>query len=371
MPPRTSPRSPMVGGLLLSVGAASGWLAARQGEAAAVPFPASTVQVAEVQPRELSATVLATGVIRPRVGAEVNVGSRISGVLRKLHVTVGARVAAGDLLAELDRDEATAALVRAEAALATAEAEHAFSGREYARAVALDVGRFISASELSAAQRAAETNAARVREARAIVTSARVQLGYTEIRAPISGVVGTVSTQEGETVAASLSAPTFLTIVDLSRLEVWAYIDETDVGLAQVGQRATFTVSAYPDTEFTGRVVAVRPTADVIENVVTYITRIAIDDGKGLLLRPEMTATIRIARAGRPAELTVPNGALRRDAQGSYVLVATDAGPLRRDVQVGFRGTDHSEILAGLGAGDRVTLGAFAACDAPTTESTR
>jgi RND family efflux transporter MFP subunit len=355
----------------LIVGAVAGWTAARRGEAAAIADPDTGLHTAPVSPRELAATVLASGVVRPQVGAQVAVGSRISGVLRKLHVTVGARVEAGQLLAELDRNEATAALERAEAALENASAEHAFATREYERSLKLSESLVIPASELSAAQRAAETSAAREREARAAVSSARVQLGYTEIRAPISGVVGSISTQEGETVAASLSAPTFLTIVDLSRLEVWAYVDETDVGLAKAGQRATFTVSAYPGAEFTGRVVAVRPTADVIDNVVTYITRIAIDNDRGQRLRPEMTTTIRIARQGRSAALAVPNGALRRDAQGSYVLLATAAGPARRDVRVGFRGADHSEVLEGLTAGDRVTLGALPACEAPPAENAR
>lgn len=368
---RAGSRSPLVGSLILIVGAGLGWGLARRGEAAA-PEGAASVALTEVAgPRSLAATVLASGVIRPQVGAQVAVGSRISGVLRKLHVTVGARVETGQLLAELDREEAEASLERASAALATAEADQSFAQREYDRALVLSRRGFIPDSELSAAQRTLETSTARVRESRAALTNAQVLLDFTEIRAPISGVVGTVATQEGETVAASLSAPTFLTIVDLSRLEVWAYIDETDVGLAAPGQRATFTVSTYPDAEFSGRVVAVRPMADVIDNVVTYITRIAIDDRRGLTLRPEMTTTIRIAREGRRAAIAVPNGALRRDATGTYVLLVTAAGTERRDVRVGFRGSEHSEILAGLGVGDRVTLGMAQSCAAPTPENTR
>jgi RND family efflux transporter MFP subunit len=292
-------------------------------------------------------------------------------VLRRVHVTSGQRVEAGQLLAELDPAEAQAALDRAEAVLATSAAELAFAEREYTRAQTLSAREFIPAAELSAALRAVETNGARVREARAAVASARVQLGYTEIRAPISGVVGTVNTQEGETIAASLAAPTFLTIVDLSRLELWAYIDETDVGLVAPNQRATFTVSTFPDAEFRGRVVAIRPTADVIDNVVTYITRIAIDGRSGGQLRPEMTATLRIARDGRQAALAVPNGALRRDTDGSFVFVQTATGAERREVRVGFRGSEHSEILAGLTAGEHVTLGAQQACESPREGSQR
>jgi len=368
---RSSRRSPIVGLVLFVGGVAGGWAVAQRGEAAEADGAAPVLQTAAVGPQSLAATVLATGVIRPQVGAQVAVGSRISGVLRKLHVTAGQRVEAGQLLAELDRKESEALLERAEAVLATATSELAFAQREYDRALSLSAREFIPAAELSAAQRAVESNAARAREARAAVSSARVQLDYTEIRAPISGVVGTVSTQEGETIAASLAAPTFLTIVDLSRLELWAYIDETDVGLVAPNQRATFTVSTYPDAEFAGRVVAIRPTADVIDNVVTYITRIAIDGRNGRTLRPEMTATLRITRDGREAALAVPNGALRRDTEGTYVLAATSTGAERRPVRVGFRGSEHSEILAGLTAGDRVTLGAQQACESPREDSQR
>lgn len=360
----------LIGGLLLlAVGGVGGWTGARRtardpGAAAAPTFISAVVGT-----RPLAATVLATGVVRPQVGAQVAVGSRISGVLRKLHVTVGDRVEAGELLAELDPQEATTSVARSEAALAIATAERAFAEREFERARLLNAREFVPASEHSAAQRLLESNGAREREATAALDAARVQLDYTRIRAPIGGVVGTVSTQEGETVAASLAAPTFLTIVDLARLEVWAYVDETDVGLVRAGQKVAFTVSTYPDAEFKGRVVAVRPSAEVIDNVVTYVTRISIDDRQGLLLRPEMTATIRIEREGRGSALAVPNGALRRDADGTYVLLSTNAGAERRAVRVGFRGSEHSEILSGLVAGDRVNLGSAPAGTNPTREN--
>jgi HlyD family secretion protein len=352
----------VVGASILALGGAGGWVGGRRVAVASAHSPGDEVRTALVGPQRLSASILATGVIRPQVGAQVAVGSRVSGVLRRLHVTAGERVQAGQLLAELDRREAETALERASAALETAQAEQAFASREFERARQLTDGAFIPPSELSAAQRALEVAQARAREAAGTVSAAQVQLEYTQIRAPISGVVGSISTQEGETIAASLSAPTFLTIVDLSRLEVWAYVDETDVGLASAGLQAVFTVSTYPDVEFSGRVVAVRPTAEIIDNVVSYITRLTIADRQGRLLRPEMTANVRIEREGSDATVAVPNGALRRDAAGTYVLVSTPAGLERRDVRVGFRGGEHAEILAGLTPGERVTVGSLESC---------
>jgi macrolide-specific efflux system membrane fusion protein len=316
-----------------------------------------------VQRRDIGATVLATGEVRPKVGAQVAVGSRASGVVGKLHVTVGDRVKAGQLLAELDPVEYRTQVERAAAQLMNAAAERAYAEKEYAREQSLAEERATTPAALSAAQRAIDTARARERESAAALAAARVQLGYTSIRAPIGGVIASVSTQEGETVAANFAAPTFVTIVDLARLEVWAYVDETDIGRIRVGQRAHFTVDTYPGDEFDGRVTAVRPGAEVRDNVVTYITLIEFDNPPDRLLRPEMTTTVNIVLEGRAGAASVPNGALRRDAGGTYVLVRARGGVERRSIKVGFRGTEHSEVLAGVGEGERVVLGPARPCE--------
>lgn len=349
--------------LLVAVGLGVGWTFARRTEALGSTDPSGNWETAMVQRRDIGATVLATGEVRPKVGAQVAVGSRASGVVGKLHVTVGDRVRAGQLLAELDPVEYQTQVARAQAQLLNTTAERAYAEKEYARAQSLAEARATTPAALSAAQRALDTALAREREAAAALAAARVQLGYTSIRAPISGVIASVSTQEGETVAASFAAPTFVTIVDLSRLEVWAYVDETDIGRIKIGQRARFTVDTYPGDEFEGRVTAVRPGAEVRDNVVTYITLIEFDNPPDKLLRPEMTTTVNIVLEGRTAAASVPNGALRRDAGGTYVLVRTRDGVERRSIRVGFRGTDHSEVLAGVGDGDRVVLGPARPCE--------
>ena len=344
--------------LLLAAGVAAGWLAARRlapGEAAAAP----RAETAVVARRDVAATILATGVVRPATGAQVAVGSRASGVLRRLHVRVGDRVAAGQLLAELDDAELATQVARAEAALATARAERRWADEELARAGQLVAREMAPATELSAARRTAEMAQAREQEAAAVLAAARVQHGFARIRAPIGGIVGSIATQEGETVAASFAAPTFLTIVDLERLQLWTYVDETDVGRVAVGQAASFTVDSWPDERFEGRVVAVRPIAELRDNVVNYVALVEIAAGgaRGRLLRPEMSATVNVALDARRNVLAVPNGALRRDGDGSYVLVA--AGDLieRRAVRLGLRGSTHSEVEAGLREGERVVLG--------------
>jgi macrolide-specific efflux system membrane fusion protein len=354
--------------LILAIGASAGWAGARRADAMGPADAPTRWETAVVDRRDIGATVLATGVVRPKVGAQVAVGSRASGVLKKLHVTVGDRVVAGQLLAELDPVEFEVQVKRAEAMLNTATAEREFAEAEYRRAVQLADAQAASGVELSAAQRGIETAQAREREAAAALEAARVQLSYTSIRAPISGVVGSVSTQEGETVAASFSAPTFVTIIDLTRLEVWAYVDETDIGRIEAGQRASFTVDTWPDEAFAGRVTAVRPTAEIRDNVVNYVTLIEIENRGGRLLRPEMTTTVSIVLDGRTDALALRNDAVRRDSGGSYVYVPTENGLERRNVEIGFRGTDFTEALSGIEVGDVVVTGSVQGCQTTATE---
>jgi len=352
--------------VLLGLGLGAGWLGAQRTRAlSSTPLPATAETVAAAR-RDLGATVLATGVVRPQVGAQVAVGSRASGIVRTLHVTVGDRVAAGQLLAELDRVEFETQVDRAEAIRAVALSERNWAEQEHHRVTQLVRGGHATAAELAGAERAIETARAREREAAASLEAAKVQLGYTSIRAPIGGVVASVSTQEGETVAASFASPTFLTIVDLSRLEVWAYVDETDIGRITIGQQARFTVDTWPDDAFAGRVSAVRPSAEIRDNVVNYVTLIEFSNRPDRLLRPEMTATINIVLEGRTDALSVPNGALRRDSGGTYLLVRRETGFERRDVTVGFRGSEFTELLSGVADGERVLVGRPAACDAGT-----
>jgi HlyD family secretion protein len=241
--------------------------------------------------------VKATGVLRPMVGAEVRVGSRISGVVRRLHVRIGDRVEKGQRLAELDDRDLRARLREAQASLSIARANADFARADLARKQSLS--DLVAPSELDLARRASTVAEQQYAAARASVDAATTQVGYASIVAPIPGVVASVTTQEGETVAASFAAPTFLTLVDLARLEVWSYVDETDIGRVRVGQRAHFTVDTYDDTAFEGRVTAIYPKAEIRDNVVNYVAVVAFEPPRDRVLRPEMTAVVRIEGAGR------------------------------------------------------------------------
>jgi RND family efflux transporter MFP subunit len=258
------------------------------------PFSCLRVIAAEAG-AERASVIKASGVIKPCVGAEVRVGSRLSGVVKRLHVQVGDPVSPGQRLAELDDRELLARIDEANAnhRLALAELRYASSHLDRQRSIA--AARVISAGDLDLAERAFAVAEQQVAAAKAAVNYAQTQLDYTVIDAPIGGVVASVATQEGETVSASFSAPTFVTLIDLARLEVWAYVDETDIGRVELGQRATFTVDTYGSEAFEGTVAAIYPKAEIRDNVVNYIAVVRFEPQPGRTLRPDMTAFVRIA----------------------------------------------------------------------------
>jgi RND family efflux transporter MFP subunit len=298
----------------------------------------------------IEATV-AIGVVRSQVGAEVKVGSRVSGVVAKLLVSVGDKVRKGDVLAELDDAQWRARVASLEAEVAAAAAE-----LEYARS---DLWRMERVPAFSVSQVDDRRRNLRVREAaagqvRARLDEARIQLGYTRITAPISGTVASVSTYEGETVAADFTAPTFVTILDQTRLEVQAFVDEHDIGKVRVGQPVTLRVDAFTGEALAGAVRTIYPKAQLVNNVVNYVVIIDIEAGSKLVLRPEMTAHVNFILERKEDVVAVPPAALLRESGRTFVVVPAGAGWVRREVDTGLATVSGIEIRSGLAAGDRV-----------------
>jgi macrolide-specific efflux system membrane fusion protein len=233
--------------------------------------------------------VIAVGIVKSQVGAEVKVGSQLSGIVAKLHVNVGDVVTRGEALAELDDAQWRARVASLEAELVAAEAELAYARSDVSR---MERVASYSPAQVENGRRNAQVREAMVGQARAKLDEARVELGYTRIRAPISGTVASVSTYEGETVAAAFSAPTFVTIVDLARLEVQAYVDEHDIGAVRAGERVRFRVDAFRDRELAGTVRAIYPKPQLINNVVNYIVIVDFENPPDLVVRPEMTTHV-------------------------------------------------------------------------------
>ena len=291
-----TPAVPILTGVVLALAVALSACSRREDGptgTAAVGSVAGAAPVAaapgSAMPPPIEPDVIAVGIVKSQVGAEVKVGSQLSGIVAKLHVNVGDVVKRGDALAELDDAQWRARVTSLEAELVAAEAELAYARSDVSR---MERVASYSPAQIENGRRNVQVRDAMVGQTRAKLDEARVELGYTRIRAPISGTVASVSTYEGETVAAAFSAPTFVTIVDLGRLEVQAYVDEHDIGTVRTGERVRFRVDAFRDRDLTGTVRAIYPKPQLINNVVNYIVIVDFENPTRLIVRPEMTTHV-------------------------------------------------------------------------------
>ena len=317
----------------------------------------STYSLIKVQRRSLNQSVLATGIIKTQIGAEVKVGAQVSGIVKELNVEIGSKVKRGDLLAEIEPTGYKAKMEMTLAQKEIAEAEKKFAEKELKRYRALREKEVATAQQMESIEKQFELATAKLEQAKADIDYASLQLSYTKISSPINGIIASVTTQEGETVAASFSAPTFVTIIDLNRLEVWAYVDETDIGRIEPGQTVTFTVDTYPGEEFNGRVETIYPKAEIQNNVVNYITIINIENKEGRTIRPEMTATVRIFNDKKNDALVVPKNAVKKEDGKTFVYVLKNGMPTKKYIETGVSDKKYFEVLSGLKENEQVIVG--------------
>ena len=274
----------------------------------------------------LTLTVTANGTIQPT--RSINIGSELSGTGLVVNVDVNDKISKGQVLVVLDTSKLKDQIHRSEAILAAAQAKVAQTGATITESKA-SLGRLQEVARLSGGQvpskaeldtglavldRALADDAsarAGVLDARAALSTDRINFSKASISAPDDGVVLTRNVDPGNAVAASLQAVTLFTVAeDLSKLRLWVYVDEADVGSVKVGQNATFTVSAYLNRNFPARVTRVGFGSTITDNVVTYLTYLDVDNAD-FSLRPGMTATASIIAQRRSNVLLVPNTALR------------------------------------------------------------
>ncbi len=435
-------------------------------------------KTAVVEKKDMKKTILATGTVKPMVGAEVKVGARVSGKVERLFVKVGDHVEKDQLIATVEDDDLRAKVDQAQANLNAEKARRIAIEKEtpkeiikYQAKVAqakanvnaenaklqaivnetpedikklqaeLDAvsfklklaednfkrdesllkkgivspGKYDSSlkelkvlkaelrsnkqslvytetkfkSDLNLARAKvaqAEANfkelktdlefiktkfkndlnlaGAKVAQAQAGLKEIEIDLSYATIKSPISGIVASISTQEGETVAAGLNSPTFVNIIDMERLHINAFVDETDIGYVKTEQEALFTVDTFPGEIFTGTVTDIYPKAVIQENVVNYEVIINIPDSDMNRLRPEMTTSVTVVIGERKGVLAVPKGAVKRKGKNSFVLVknAGTGNPpkknssIKKDVKIGWRDEGYIEIKEGLKLGDEVII---------------
>ena len=354
--------------VLVAVGVGAGVYTMRRNQ----PDPVVTTQ--QLTRGDILDTVGATGTLE--AVETVDVGTQVSGVVQQLHADFNSIVRKGQVIAKLDPsiietqiEQQTANVTRAEADLERLKVGLADAQQKFERAKQLAARNLIPTSELEtaevnvkSAQAQIQSSVAALSQAKAQLNNQRVNLGYTTIVAPIDGIVISRNVDQGQTVAASMNAPTlFVIAADLTKMQVIANIDEADVGRMRPGQNVTFRVDAYPNDTFRGTVQQVRLQPAVVQNVVTYSTVIAVPNPE-LKLKPGMTANVNIEIARRTNALRLPNAALRfRPTNEMFAALNQQVPPEMQRGPGGFgRGRGQ-----GQGGGGQATSG-----QTPSTPST-
>ncbi len=262
--------------------------------------------------------VTSTGDLEPVVTTEVS--SQISGQIVEVTVDFNSRVKRGDVLARLDTATYDSRLRQAEAQLANTRANHTLSKLNVDRARGLFAKNLVSQQELDQAEAQFQQASAQLLIQTASVENAKTDLSRCTLYAPIDGIVIDRVAEVGKTVAASFNAPTLFTLVnDLAQMQIKAAVAEADIGNVEVGQDVTFTVDAFPNRQFRGRVEQLRNLPTTTQNVVTYATIINVRNDD-LKLKPGMTANVSIVIARRGGTLRIPNAALRARIPEAYLV---------------------------------------------------
>ncbi len=264
---------------------------------------------AEIERGDITIMVTATGTLEAMT--TVQVGSQVSGTISALYADFNSLVKKGQLIAQLDPTFLKAQVAQVQADFESAKASTDLSKKEYERSLSLFQKNMISESEKDNSLNKYELAQAQEKSAQASLDRVKTNLDYATITSPIDGVVISRDVDVGQTVAASLQAPTLFTIAkDLTRMKVKASIDEADIGKIKEGQEVIFTVDAYPEQNFKGKVSQIRLSPEVVQNVVSYDVIIEVSNPE-LLLKPGMTANVTVLVDQRVNILKVPSGALR------------------------------------------------------------
>jgi HlyD family secretion protein len=326
----------------------------------------------ELETGDVTKTVSANGTLNPVV--LVNVGTQVSGTVKKLHADYNDHVRAGQVLLELDPALFMAQVKQSEANLSDARAALELARANEARSRILCEREFISKQELDQAAHSLKSSAARVELAGAQLAKDQTNLAYTVIRSPVSGVVVDRAVDVGQTVAASFQTPTLFRIAqDLRKMQIDSSFAEADIGNIKVGQPVRFTVDAFPDRSFDAAVRQIRLNPITQQNVVTYDVVVAVDNPEQVLM-PGMTAYVNVIVAERKNVTLVPNAALRfkpraekaplsrakaetEDGAARTVYVLKDNQLQPAAIRIGISDNRFTEVLSGdLKAGDRLVV---------------
>lgn len=332
----------------------------------------------KIENGDIMESITASGTINPL--STVSVGSQASGRIAEIYVDYNSVVKKGQLLALIDQENAKATVQQREAALEIAKAQVAVEENNikyYKKALnrisKLNAAKYSTEKDLEAAERDYDNSVAQlaleqaqVKQAQASLNSAQTELSYTEIKAPVDGIVISKSVEVGQTVAASFETPEIFSVAeDLTKMQIEASVVEADIAKVKEGQKVRFTVDSYADDYFYGTVTQVRNEATTTSNVVTYTVVIGIDN-TDMKLKPGMTANVEIITAEEKDVMLVPNQALRfyiddSDTAKRYkdrgVWIIKNGHPERVTVKIGVSDDDNTQILEStLKIGDEVIV---------------
>ncbi|MBP1035198.1 macrolide transporter subunit MacA [Serratia fonticola] len=330
------------------------------------PVEFKTVKVAK---RDLEQSVLATGQLD--AVRKVDVGAQVSGQLESLKVEIGDKVQKGQLLGIIDPEQAQnsiregeATLQQLQAQLQQALAEQQLAAvtlqrnRELAKVQAVsrqDLDKFTT--ELAVKKAQVETTRAQIAKNQASLDTAKINLAYTRIEAPMDGDVVQINTLQGQTVIAAQQAPNILTLADMSSMMVKAQVSEADVIHLKPGLKAWFTVLGDPSKRFDGELKDIQPTPEKVNNAIFYYARFEVPNPQGLL-RLQMTAQVHIQLAGVSDALVIPLAALGDQIADNryHISVLKQGKEEKREVTIGIRNNVDVQIVSGLQAGEEVIV---------------
>jgi len=367
------------------------------------------VTLETVKKSDITSVVEQTGIIKPQVGAQVKVGTRATGTLMKLGFQVGDKVKKGQLIALIDDRQIVADIENAKANLTYAEqnlklvqdtyplkikeqeavnkslkSQSDYAASNLKRQEELYKRGFATEDEIERARKEYEVaksqweqgiatlkrlndeyqnqlklSKANVDQTKAKLKNLEVSLSYTRIYAPLTGIVSQVSTQEGEMVVSGLSTTNLITILDPTKLEIWIYIDETDIGRVKENMEVEYWVDAYRNKLFKGIISSIYPQPEVKDNIVYYLATVKVKPEDAHFLKPEMTVHAKIISERKSDVLTVPNRAIKFENGDYVVYVPKDGKKVAVKVKTGVRDESNTEILSGLKEGDKVFVESF------------
>lgn len=338
----------------------------------------------KVSKQNISTSITATGTIEPVT--EVEVGTQVSGIIDKIYVDYNSVVKKGQLIAELDKTNLLSELSSAKSNMESAKSKMEYQKSNYNRYKELYSKGLVSADDYENAKLSYKQANEEYAIQKESVSKAQTNLGYAIITSPIDGIVLSKEVEEGQTVAAAMETPTlFIIAQDLTDMQVIADVDEADIGGVKEGQRVTFTVDAFPDDLFEGKVTQVRQEATEESNVVTYEVVISAPNDD-LKLKPGLTANVTIFTNERDGVLAVPGKALRfapnenllaegesiTDCEGKDKVWMREGSNFKAvPVKIGVTNGTYTEIISGLKEGDAVLTDFIIGNDQPEeTEET-